>query len=119
MNKIWVGIVGVLGLCGCYYDTGELLRNQEDCSADSISYAQDIAPLLDRYCTSCHNSSNASGSVALDQYEVLATYIEEGSLLGSIEHVETFSPMPPDQDKLPACEILKVARWIEEGAQDN
>ena len=108
-----------MGFWGCFYDIGEELRRTGSCPEESISFSQQVLPILESKCNSCHDAARAFGSVVLDTYDSVQVYVQDGSLLGSIQHEAPYSAMPPDQGKLPSCEISQIANWIQEGAANN
>lgn len=108
-----------IGLWGCFYDVGEELRRTTSCPDSDLSFSKQILPILDQRCNSCHDAANAFGSVVLDTYESVQPYVQNGSLLGSIRHEAAYSAMPPDQGKIPDCEIAQISIWINEGAPNN
>lgn len=89
------------------------------CDSTAASYANDIAPLLQDYCVGCHNSSRSDGNVNLESHAKVVTYVDNGTLMGSIIHDPLYAKMPPSGSKLSDCRIAQVQKWIDEGAQDN
>ncbi|MEM6634086.1 MAG: hypothetical protein AAF694_30700 [Bacteroidota bacterium] len=112
-------IMAMVALAGCYYDLGEELRTSNECPPDSISFTAQVLPILDVQCNSCHSAQAAFGGVVLDAYDSVLVYVNDGSLLGSIKHEGGFSPMPPDQSKIPECEIQQLTIWVNEGSINN
>jgi hypothetical protein len=45
--------------------------------------------------------------------------VNDGRLLGSIQHASGFSPMPEGSAKMNACNITKIRKWIQAGALNN
>ena len=119
MVRMILATLIMVALAGCFYDLGEELRAGETCPPDSISFAAQVLPILDQQCNSCHSSRAAFGGVVLDVHDSVLVFVEDGSLLGSVRHEDGYSPMPPDQSKLPDCEIQQLTIWIQEGATNN
>lgn len=88
------------------------------CDSNSYTYAAAIAPLMQQYCTGCHNSSSAPGGSLVD-YNSVKTAAVSGNLLNNIAHTPGFSPMPPTGITLSACEVAKVKKWVAAGALNN
>lgn len=117
-----VSIMGILVLLlpfGCTYSNEE----EEDpkttaCTIDKVSYLTDIKPILQAACYSCHNTSFQSGSVSLDTYEGVYE-AANNHLLPAINHEPGHVPMPLGGNKLPACDIAKITKWINAGALNN
>ncbi|MCB0515936.1 MAG: hypothetical protein R2798_03910 [Chitinophagales bacterium] len=112
--------IAILSLNACYYDNEEeLYPDTGTCVTDSISYVNDIVPVLDNNCLSCHSASLQLGSVNLEGYNNLKIFVNNGSFLGSIQHANGYHPMPQSASKLPVCTILKIESWINDGAPNN
>lgn len=87
------------------------------------SFSNDIRPILDQYCISCHSNNNPSGSVSLETYNkvkinVVALNSESSLLYGVISHTFGYA-MPPGGSKIPQNNIETIKNWIDEGALDN
>ena len=112
--------IGLLFLNACYYDNEEdLYPTTAECVTDSMSFKNDIFPIINNNCVGCHNSGALQGGITMETYEQLTPYIESGSLLGSIKHQSGYSAMPKDAEKMTTCQISKIEQWIFQGAQDN
>lgn len=113
-------LVGSLG--SCYYDIEEELYPAYAtnlCDTSNLSYSKDIEPLLSRACYNCHGAGVDLGNVTLEGYSSLETYINDGSLIGSIKQSGGFSSMPKGGTKFNECSTNKVAVWIRQGALNN
>ena len=106
-------------LPGCYYDVEEELYPTIECLTMDMSYEEDILPIIDGKCYSCHNAEANFGNVNLEGHQALSKYAEDGSLLGVVKHSSGYSPMPKNQAKLLDCEIEKIEAWIADGALNN
>jgi len=103
----------------CYYDNEEELYPEDTCKTDDMSYSNDIVPILEDNCYSCHDQANNQGGVTLEGYSNLKAYVDNGKLLGAIKHEPGFSEMPQDEPQLEQCQIDKIEAWIDQGALDN
>ncbi|MGC1242182.1 MAG: hypothetical protein WA874_11355 [Chryseosolibacter sp.] len=114
-------IVYVLVLTGCYYDNEEKLYPASfNCSpADNPAFSTHVSPLLQRKCNSCHSGSFPSGGIRLDTFAEVMKYVNNGSLMGSINHTSGFVAMPKDAGKMPPCEIDNIQNWINAGSLNN
>jgi hypothetical protein len=126
-KKIIYTFFSLLALAACTKDQGELVKPApliSGCDTSmTISYAHDIVPILNKSCgaqdNACHTSATASGQVILD-LQVAVNYIAmDGRLLSSITWDGKTSFMPLTGTKLPACDINKIRKWVNEGAPDN
>lgn len=93
------------------------------------AYAARIAPLLDRYCISCHGESKQKGKLALHTPEAILAGGSTGSAIepGDPENSEIIyrlrlphgdrDRMPPKDKPQPSDdEILAIEAWIADGA---
>lgn len=103
----------------CSYDNEEELFEGDCGLIENVSLQQDIVPLFDSNCFSCHSTENASGGVVLETYLSLKEVAENGRLLGAIKHQEGFTNMPLSGEMLNECMIKTIEVWIEEGIQNN
>lgn len=105
---------------GCYYDNEEYLYpDNVPCNTDNVTYQNFVSGLMVTHCNTCHNASNPSGNVQTDTYNNLIVVVNNGKLIGAINHLSGFSPMPQGGNKLPSCDLQKIAAWIEAGAPQN
>lgn len=107
------------GLSSCYYDVEEELYPTIECQTENMSYADDIIPIISTNCYACHASNVNFGNVTLDSHTDISVHVDNGRLMGSINHQSGFSPMPQNANKLLDCEIEKIESWIVDGAPDN
>tara|TARA_B110000003_G_scaffold18982_2_gene18525 strand:+ start:13209 stop:13664 length:456 start_codon:yes stop_codon:yes gene_type:complete len=107
---------------GCRYDVLHLPDDSElECdSSEVVSYAQDIAPLLDLRCNGCHSQNAPSAGLDLTSYENAALYATVGNLLERVYlPVDDPSFMPKNRAPLEDCELGKLQRWTDNGAPNN
>lgn len=93
--------------------------NAGQCDTINMSYANDIAPVINTHCQGCHNNSVQSGNVNLEGHANVASYANSGQLYGSIAHLPGYKPMPQGQSKLDDCTIKQIKSWIDDGAPNN
>jgi hypothetical protein len=112
----------VVFLSGCYADNFEDLYPVPagSCDTTNVSFAQEVRPILNASCATagCHNQFNAGGYNFTTIQGVREANIN-GALVGSIRHASGYSQMPKSNQKLPACEISKIAAWVAAGSPDN
>ncbi len=123
MLKLWtiLSFTGLLLLQSCYYDNLEDLVGSQ-CVELPERYSEAVVVILSKYCYECHSDAtkNSLGAgIGLENYQDVKTTVDDGSLMGSIEHVAGYSPMPRNRAKLLECDIEKIRVWIQEGAEDN
>jgi hypothetical protein len=94
-------------------------------AAQSITYARDVAPLLDRWCVSCHGADEVEGGLRLDSFEAVLRGGDTGPavipadpkaslLVAKIER--RHRPSMPPRRKLPASTVTRIRMWISAGA---
>jgi hypothetical protein len=102
----------------CEYRDEETLYPQV-CDTTNVTYALDIAPLVELRCTPCHDAQAIESSIPLITYDLLKGMVDAGRLLGAIHHEVGFSPMPKDRSRLSECELQTFDRWVADGALNN
>lgn len=95
---------------------------------DNVSFALDIQPILSAQCAGCHNPANvepdlregfAYGSLTEDEEGIIPGDSEGSELMEMLEwESEDGNDMPPSTPISP-LQIALVAKWIDEGAQNN
>lgn len=101
--------------------------------AKEISYSKEVAPILDKFCATCHNEDEDHPSqLFMDSYESLmkggkhglavkAGNAKESLLLQKTDPEPPFGKrMPPSKKLIPTAEQIEVLRqWIDQGAKKN
>lgn len=117
--KLLAIIAGVMLVGNCYYDNEEDLYPDNACNTDNVSYTQDVLPILQNNCYSCHNQQVRNGNVTLEGYDNVKIRANSGALVGVIKHQSGFSAMPQGQPQLDGCLIDKIEQWVLDGAKNN
>lgn len=99
------------------YSRGECNVTSTCDTNQTITYNNVIKSIMDAYCVGCHNASSSAGGFALDTYNGVVNCANSGRLVGSIEWQSGFSPMPKGSNKMNACDIAKIKKWIVTGKQ--
>lgn len=108
----------------CYYDNEEKLTEGIPCFTDTISYRNNVVPVLEANCYSCHSLAEAQVSgdgIVLEGYASLISYLQDNTqtFIGSVDHNGDGSPMPDDASKMDRCSRQTLTGWIEQGKKDN
>ncbi|HKK88823.1 MAG TPA: hypothetical protein VJ917_08230 [Saprospiraceae bacterium] len=122
MKSIYFGIFafGIILTVACSSDSEEdLMPDGAECLTENMSYTNDVLPVLERNCLSCHNVASQQGGVNLEGYEALKLWVDNGAFLGSIKWESGFSQMPQGGPQLPECDLNKIEAWIDQGALNN
>lgn len=104
---------------GCYYDKEEILYPAGICDTTSVTYSTSVAPILSSNCISCHGGATPSSGISLETYNQVKILADNGRLWGSVSHTGPYSPMPKGGNKLNACNLTKIDKWIKAGAPNN
>lgn len=115
-------ILAVVALVsGCYYDNeATLYPDSANCDPTLVStFSADVLPLLNSRCNNCHAGTSPSGGIKLNTYTEVIKYVNNESLMGTINHTSGFSPMPKNNSKMSDCQIQKIQSWIDAGALNN
>lgn len=116
-------LFGFLVLNSCKHSPDEIIKDSPGdgidppidtilCDSSFVTYPGTVVPILDAYCISCHSGQTPSGALDFNDYGDVAFVAESGQLLGSINHLDGYSPMPQGGDKLSNCEIALITKWI-------
>jgi WD40 repeat protein len=96
--------------------------------AGPVSFYRQVRPILQRHCSGCHQPAKPGGKLVLTSYADFKKGGEGGASFEAgqpdesliLDYITGDEPlMPQNADPLPAHEIELIARWIEEGAQDD
>ncbi|HEX8427757.1 hypothetical protein [Hymenobacter sp.] len=122
-NKLLLLLGSGLLLTACASENGEDQTPDAPpaptCNTANVTYALTVAPLLQKNCTSCHNSNFAGGRINLSTYDQVRTVALSGRLMGSVDHEAGYSPMPKGGTKLDDCDISQLRKWVTDGAVNN
>ncbi len=89
------------------------------CDTTAFLFSADIAPILSTFCNGCHSGPFPDAGINTSTYAGVQIIVQDGSLLGSIEHNANFVAMPKNTAQMNACNISKIRKWIQAGALNN
>lgn len=89
-----------------------------------VDYANDVRPILQENCTSCHGPLKQRGGMRLDRKSSATKNFSRRIVPGGSENSRVYrrikgelgSPMPPDGE-LKADQIATIKAWIDQGAE--
>lgn len=110
--------LSVVLLNACYYDVEEELYGNV-CIDLPATYSGAVLEVLQVNCYQCHSAETNFGDVNLEGYEQLKIYVDNGSFVGTIDHMSGFSAMPQDRPKMLECDINLIKSWVDNGALNN
>ncbi|MEQ8323965.1 MAG: hypothetical protein RIC15_00160 [Vicingaceae bacterium] len=107
-------------LSSCYYDVEEELY-PVGCDTSSVSYSNDVVPVLVSSCYSCHAGAAPTGGASFDDHASLTSVMGRTSaqFFCRIKFESGCNPMPQGGNKLSDCSILKLETWYANGAANN
>ena len=116
----------VLAVCGAVLCSFSVACGAE--SAMAPDYAQQVAPLLRKYCAGCHNPTDHDGNFSVDTFADLQKGSEHGPVIlaGDVDSSRLIRVltgaaeprMPPAGEPAPSAdEIALLKLWIETGAR--
>jgi hypothetical protein len=108
-------------ITGCKSDSVEE-RNLICIVPDTVSYRNDVQPILTDRCANCHfdatigsftdyiATTNAISNSTVDDFKMRITHSDS---------ISASKWMPLDAAKMDDCSIEKILRWIDQGMNDN
>lgn len=102
-----------------YENESELFGEPGDCDTFDMSYQNDVLPILESRCITCHNNQDKTGGVVLEGYTEVKVYVSNGKLIGTIKQLPGFSPMPQGSGPISDCNIATIESWISDGSPNN
>lgn len=111
-------LTGIL-FVSCSKDVDEDINSMNTCETENMSFQDDILPIFNNNCNSCHSASANFGGITLDNHADTKTVVDRGRLLGAVKRMEGFSAMPQGGSKLSDCIIDKLSVWVADGAPNN
>lgn len=106
-------------LNSCVSNVEEELYPPDTCDTTQVTYSGTIAAIIELNCYACHEGEQSVSGIPLNGYNNLKAMVDAGRLIGALRHQEGFSPMPQNASALPECELLKIEKWVDDGAPDN
>jgi hypothetical protein len=126
IQKVLIGCFGLL-LISCYYDEVVVIpeaTTPEEPIPDVISFKDNVQPLFNASCISCHKGSTDPVLEANVSYANLINgYVVKGDANASILYKALLNndgiPLMPPDGKWSDNKINLVKGWIDQGALDN
>jgi mono/diheme cytochrome c family protein len=81
----------------------------------TITYESQIKSILNINCNECHSGNEPAKGYDLTDINTLKLIIENGELMGTIQHEPGFKPMPYKSDKMSESDIETIRIWIQNG----
>lgn len=122
MNKLFISILlSVIGLVTYSCESSNEDDLFGDCNPVNVSFSSDIQPILEASCTGCHSEGSGQGAgIVLTNYAGVKGQIDTDRFIESINWENGVTNMPLGaSEKIDACEIETIQKWINEGIKDN
>jgi hypothetical protein len=112
-------LLAMLSTSSCYYDNAEQLYGT-GASCDSVAtWTNEIQPLVQAQCVSCHQGTAASGGLDLSTHLSVQNSVLNGSMLDRINRNAGDPLAMPPSGPLSDCNKAKVRVWTRAGALPN
>lgn len=108
-------------LLSCYNDSKEELYPTGTCNTTNVTFSGTVKPIIVQNCLTggCHTGPTTPSGYDLTGYAGVRLAVDNGRLVGVINHSSGFSPMPQNNSKLPDCSISQITAWVNAGAPNN
>tara|TARA_B100000945_G_scaffold242894_2_gene199122 strand:+ start:273 stop:1691 length:1419 start_codon:yes stop_codon:yes gene_type:complete len=107
--------------------SSQLFASEKD---EVVTFADDIKPILQKYCLKCHGNDDQNADLNLQNY---ATLLQGGSagavvkagqsgasvLMQAITNEDDAARMPPESPRLPEEVITLIGKWIDTGLRET
>jgi len=127
----YIAILLVLIFVNCTQDTGPV--DDQNVPGENISYSNDVQPIFDQACISCHPNSGNLDLTAANSYNDLVNVnasgysgkrvvpgdAEQSILYKKIDGSGAYGSNMPLGGSLSSAQINLIKQWIEEGALNN
>jgi uncharacterized membrane protein len=113
-------ISGIICLSSCsfalYSCTREKVSPTNIQCNSTISFANDVMPIIQANCIGCHDQGNASAGYDFSTYASVSANANQ--IIGSLK-ASGYQLMPIGGPALPDSTIQKIECWISQGKLDN
>lgn len=90
------------------------------CDSSSANFSANVQPILNTWCVGCHSSVLSSGGYDLSNYAGVKNAISPNNRIsGCINQLTGYYAMPQGGNKLDACSIGIIQKWINNGYLNN
>ncbi|MFN0036016.1 MAG: hypothetical protein ACKVUS_13215 [Saprospiraceae bacterium] len=100
----------------CYYDNEVEQYGTTPCDTVAISYSQDILPIIQANCISCHAPGGEQEGSPFTSYDELKNYTDNRQI---VERVNGVGGVMPPTGAISECNQLKIEAWVNAGAPEN
>ncbi len=105
-------LVFAMAMLSALVPCSALAQSNPSAVTDEVSYSNDIRPIVNNFCTTCHAGRNPQGEFVLTSYQDVRKHTEQGQLLERINDAE--NPMP-ENGLMPQYMRRLFRVWAEQG----
>jgi len=130
INKLFIILLIITSIQSCKKDEGPIIP---DVQVNQVSFVNNIQPIFDAYCTSCHPSSGNLDLTSANSYNqlvnvnasnysgkrVIPNDADNSVLYKKIDGSGTYGSNMPLGGNLSQNQIDLIKQWINEGAKNN
>ena len=113
MKTLYLGLVTIVLLGSCtkaIIDEGNV--NELQPITRTVTFSEDIQPIMFNYCVTCHGGNAPRQGVALENYSDVRFYTENGNLKDRMNNQS--NPMPPN-GLVSSKQRQLIDKWIQDG----
>ena len=106
--------------------TAEGAATTEPVASSSVSFTNDVLPILESRCINCHGGNKIEEGLSLRTYGDMMIGSENGPVIVAgyavnslLADLVTKQKMPKRGPKLTPPQVQLIVNWINQGAQDN
>ena len=120
LARVTAGAALAIFLSGCAYNVeSELYPTEGPCDTTNVSFANDVLPMVEYRCQSCHGSMNPAAGLSLVTYEEISLIGLNGMLSDRINRAEMDEWVMPPDGPLPNCKRSILDAWVADGCPQN
>jgi hypothetical protein len=114
----FIVVLTIMSVLSCVNNNELDLYGIPECDTLNVSWNSRISAIMETNCVMCHGEDLSYNGVRHDSYESELVVVNDGRLRGVVNHHAGFSKMQKDRAKLPACELLLINTWLDNGAPE-
>lgn len=89
----------------------------DECDTTVVSYALDVAPIIDMQCVTCHGSISPQAGLDLSFYEKV--FAQKENIINRINRPLGDPFVMPQSGPMSSCKINTINAWVNQGALNN
>ncbi|MDG1252082.1 MAG: hypothetical protein P8N56_00180 [Schleiferiaceae bacterium] len=114
---VYSALMAFVGLSACYYDHADEVYGNTPCDVSSVTWTNDIEPLIQSQCLSCHQGVSASGGLDLSTYANVKLNLS--TMVGRMNKPAGDPMLMPQSGPLANCNLIQMDTWVAQGAPEN